>query len=302
MNAAVLAVSEAVQQAIDSCEITRGQRLQKIRFSKIWIAMAGYDRPQLVKEINQRLKALFSGTPEEHFRISTDIDLLPAQLSSSADLEKIIVLVSGTGSIAMSYEKKGSEWTRTARVGGWGHLLGDDGSGYAIGRDALRFALGELDIHRLHDTNDVPFKISGLTNAIVNHFQADAPNSTSFDLLSAILIRNIDSHQGRGQESQTASKIASVAKIVLGLRNDEDAKRITDNAAASVAQLIKLLTQGGNITSDKMGLVLSGGLMQHDEYRTDVIRNLAAKAVEVKRIEVVTDAAMQGALLLRSTK
>ncbi len=43
------------------------------------------------------------------------------------------VLISGTGSVALSRNSRGE----TARCGGWGHVIGDEGSGYAIGRDIL---------------------------------------------------------------------------------------------------------------------------------------------------------------------
>ena len=41
---------------------------------------------------------------------------------------------SGTGSISYCYNKKTNELNR---VGGWGYVLGDEGSGYDIGRQAL---------------------------------------------------------------------------------------------------------------------------------------------------------------------
>jgi N-acetylglucosamine kinase-like BadF-type ATPase len=44
------------------------------------------------------------------------------------------VLISGTGSVALGRNSKGE----TFRCGGWGYLIGDEGSGYAIGRDILK--------------------------------------------------------------------------------------------------------------------------------------------------------------------
>ncbi len=44
------------------------------------------------------------------------------------------VLISGTGSVALGRNGKGE----TFRCGGWGYLIGDEGSGYAIGRDILK--------------------------------------------------------------------------------------------------------------------------------------------------------------------
>ena len=43
------------------------------------------------------------------------------------------ILIAGTGSICTGITEDG----KTARAGGWGHLIDDVGSGYALGRDAL---------------------------------------------------------------------------------------------------------------------------------------------------------------------
>jgi N-acetylglucosamine kinase-like BadF-type ATPase len=48
-----------------------------------------------------------------------------------------IVVVAGTGSIAYGLDAAG----RMARAGGYGHLLADEGSGYWLGREALRAAV-----------------------------------------------------------------------------------------------------------------------------------------------------------------
>lgn len=48
-----------------------------------------------------------------------------------------IVVIAGTGSIAFGRNPQG----RTARVGGWGYLFGDEGGGFWIVREALRAAL-----------------------------------------------------------------------------------------------------------------------------------------------------------------
>jgi N-acetylglucosamine kinase-like BadF-type ATPase len=52
-----------------------------------------------------------------------------------------VVIVSGTGSIAYGRNSAGE----SARAGGWGYVLGDEGSGYWIGRAALRAVLRESD-------------------------------------------------------------------------------------------------------------------------------------------------------------
>lgn len=55
-----------------------------------------------------------------------------------------VLLVSGTGSVGIALGARGI----LSRVGGWGHLIDDDGSGYEIGRQVLRAVLGAQDGRR----------------------------------------------------------------------------------------------------------------------------------------------------------
>ncbi|MGH9434496.1 MAG: BadF/BadG/BcrA/BcrD ATPase family protein [Terriglobia bacterium] len=52
-----------------------------------------------------------------------------------------IIVIAGTGSVARGHDGRGREM----RVGGWGHLFGDEGSAYWIGREAVRAAARETD-------------------------------------------------------------------------------------------------------------------------------------------------------------
>jgi glucosamine kinase len=54
-----------------------------------------------------------------------------------------ILLIAGTGSIVIGRSREGSMF----RVGGWGPHFGDDGSGFWIGREAVRAALRAVDSH-----------------------------------------------------------------------------------------------------------------------------------------------------------
>jgi N-acetylglucosamine kinase-like BadF-type ATPase len=52
-----------------------------------------------------------------------------------------VTLIAGTGSIALGLKADGE----MVRAGGWGWVLGDEGSGFAIGKAALQAALGAND-------------------------------------------------------------------------------------------------------------------------------------------------------------
>ena len=51
-----------------------------------------------------------------------------------------IAVISGTGSVAW-----GRRDGQHARAGGWGYLLGDEGSGYWVAREAVRRTLARID-------------------------------------------------------------------------------------------------------------------------------------------------------------
>jgi glucosamine kinase len=74
----------------------------------------------------------------ERARVITDAD---AAFHDAFATGPGILLIAGTGSIALGRNAA----SRTARVGGWGALLGDEGSGYALGLAALRASV------RAHD-------------------------------------------------------------------------------------------------------------------------------------------------------
>lgn len=71
-------------------------------------------------------------------RVGTDVSVTFAD--AFEDGPGILVLA-GTGSIAWGRAEDGHE----ARVGGWGSIIGDEGSGYGIGREALRRVARDAD-------------------------------------------------------------------------------------------------------------------------------------------------------------
>jgi N-acetylglucosamine kinase-like BadF-type ATPase len=69
--------------------------------------------------------------------VTIDHDALSALAGAIPSMVGVIV-IAGTGSIAFGMNENG----QSARAGGWGYLLGDQGSAYEIGRQAL-IAVGE---------------------------------------------------------------------------------------------------------------------------------------------------------------
>ena len=112
---------------------------------------AGVDTP----EAEERLRQLIaSRLPGAAVKVVHDTELILA----TAELTTGIALIAGTGSVAWGRDASG----RVARAGGWGYLLGDEGSGYSIAREAVRHAL------RLADEGQPPDQLSRQLTAACN--------------------------------------------------------------------------------------------------------------------------------------
>src|SRR6266566_9921973 len=95
-----------------------------------------------------------------------------------------VIVIAGTGSIAYGRNTAGE----TARAGGWGHAISDEGSGYWIGRAAVASAMRSLDEEGkspLLDTILKTWKLESLDKLIVTANATPPPNFAA--LLPAVL-------------------------------------------------------------------------------------------------------------------
>src|SRR5207237_10017789 len=105
-------------------------------------------RESLMLELSTR----FAGA---EVRVSNDA--LIALWGALAGRQGVAVLA-GTGSIALARSEDGRE----GRAGGWGYLLGDEGSGYWLGREAIAAYL-----HVLEARQDAPGVFARLVGGVV---------------------------------------------------------------------------------------------------------------------------------------
>jgi N-acetylglucosamine kinase-like BadF-type ATPase len=98
------------------------------------VALAGYYPPWHAGAVAGALGPLLDGP----LRLETD---LRAAWAGATGLAPGVVVAAGTGSVAYGEDGAG----KTARAGGWGPLVGDEGSGPWIGQAALRAMARQLD-------------------------------------------------------------------------------------------------------------------------------------------------------------
>jgi N-acetylmuramic acid 6-phosphate etherase len=92
----------------------------------------------------QRIRAAAAKVwPEVPCYATNDLEMALAagQASGHAEATAEVLILSGTGSCCFGRTPD----HRTARVGGWGHIIGDKGSGYEIGLLGLKAAVHHLD-------------------------------------------------------------------------------------------------------------------------------------------------------------
>jgi len=170
------------------------------------LAGAGRDPERIALE-----EALRATGVADRVRVTTDAEIAMAD-AFGADGAGILV-IAGTGSIAWGRDAHG----RTARAGGWGLLLGDEGSGYALGMAALRTVV------RAHDGRVPP---TALTGAVLDATGVPAPEGLIAWTAAA----------SKGEVAALAPAVCAAASA-----GDPAAAEILDTAARELARHVAAL-------------------------------------------------------------
>ena len=179
------------------------------------------------------------------------------------------VLISGTGSIAYGISKDGTH----VRVGGWGHIVGDEGSGYSIARDALNAAARSVD-------GIIPY--TRLPEAIMDKLQVNSWE----DLIAYI-------YDPRTQKQH----IGELAPIVLEMANrDKVAEDIVKKAAYDLCNMVYALKKKMNLES--FTLKLSGSILTKSEVIKNIIIDELKHSSPEIHVTTVNNEPAYGALIL----
>lgn len=214
------AVAEATRAAFDSAATGPAP------VAAAWIGAAGSERPSMLADLVAAAAGVLDASRIE---VSHDARLLLA----AADMDDGVALVCGTGSSCYGRDARG----RGVTVGGWGHLLGDEGSAYDIARAALRA------VTQAADGRGRP---TVLTDAVLARFGLDDP----FEL------------RERLYPAPAVAEVAPIATDVMAaaLAGDGVATAIVNDAAADVARAVSACIRA--LGTQPPQIVLAGGLLQ----------------------------------------
>ncbi|MEW5867207.1 MAG: BadF/BadG/BcrA/BcrD ATPase family protein [Bacillota bacterium] len=216
-------------------------------FDLVWVGAAGVNRPAdreavlgLIQSLNLARKAV------------VDNDAVIA-LAGGTLAHPGVVVIAGTGSIAFGVNAKGER----SRSGGWGYILGDEGSAYAIGREAL------TSVVRASDGRGDP---TSLREAVLQHFKIGSPE----DLIEIAYRRGLD----RTDIAGLSVLVADAAR-----KGDRVARRILRRAGTELGLAAAAVVKSLGMQDQALCCITSGGVFSSGEIvRRALVRELTKVA------------------------
>ncbi len=200
------------------------------RVAGICVALAGVDRAEQVERMTRFWTEQY---PNAAVQVVNDA---AAALTAGTKGAPGIVLIAGTGSIAFGETADG----RTARAGGYGYLIGDEGSGFDIGRQGIMAALQSAEGR-------------GEETVLWHELQAYLGITDPQEAIAKVY----------GAQHPVGVVASFAPRVLAAARRDAVAERIVQMAAEHHVRLIRSVAErlglAGGASRETM-VVLSGGL------------------------------------------
>lgn len=260
----VEAALAALDESIDAAFVDAG--LPRASVVAICLGLAGIDR-------DEGIDVIYDWTARRNIAtrvsVANDSTLL---LAAGTPAGWGLAVIAGTGSIAFVRTPDGID----GRCGGWGHLLGDEGSAYQLALSGLRAAC------RAFDGISPPTQ---LVKAFVERMNLKEPP----DFIPAVY---------RGSWDRAA--IAGMAPLVLELAEsgDETAMGIVHHQAVELARTAAGAVRANGLPVQGTPVALAGGVLTRSGlYRDCFLRGLCELGVEPGVVSLVSDPAV-GAVVI----
>jgi N-acetylglucosamine kinase-like BadF-type ATPase len=239
-RALTTAIEGALMNALGPRASAVGTPWRNARIAAACFGLAGVDGPEDEAQVARWVRE--QGITDR-FVVVNDSELIVAGGTPDG---VGVALISGAGSVCMGRAANG----RTARVGGWGPLLGDEGSGYQMALCALRLAT---------QTADGRADSQALLETVLRHWSL--PDARA-------LIRHVYA------PTMTQADIAGLAAPVLDLAADGDpaASAIANDSARELARQVDAVVR--KLGLSRPPLALSGSLLR------GAMRQLVLSAIE----------------------
>lgn len=226
---------------------------QDARPRAVCLGIAGVDREDDSRIVGAIMRRITPGS-----RVLVVNDALVALEAGAPDAPGIVIIC-GTGSIAYGRNAQGI----AARAGGWGHIIGDEGSGFWIGQQA---------VHAVMRHADGRGPATSLSQSVLAHF--DVPSAAGLV------------HVVYGSPHATR-RIAMLGPCVqqASEQGDQVALAIVGGAAHELALAAGSVASRLGLQSERFPVVLAGGVFR--------VIPLLEERLRARLLEIAPDALVQ---------
>jgi glucosamine kinase len=177
------------------------------RIERTCVGIAGAARPEIAGVVRKLLTDFVSGEIEV---VGDMVIAMEAAFSSGPG----VIVIAGTGSIAYGRNSKG----QTARAGGWGFTISDEGSGHWIGRTAVAAVMRAHDELGAEAPNTLLESIMRFWGAsTLDQLVVTANAAPDFAILLPAVLSAADAGDAEARTVliQAGAELAALAKIVI---------------------------------------------------------------------------------------
>lgn len=246
------AVGNVAKSVAEAC---RQSGIEISQLTAACIGLAGVSQPDYHRQMLDALKAVLA-IPQ----IALETDARVA-LAGATGNQPGIVIIAGTGSIACGINARG----RFARAGGWGPIMGDEGSGNYIGRRALEAVMMSYDFRG---------EATSMTAPVLSHFGVSSPPE-----LTTVIYDTSSKEKGEVQ-----GKIAQLSRIAVNAAQEGDnvAQEILRDASEELAKTAIAVIEQLRMENDSFRVAYVGGVFEAGELilkpLREAINEIAPKA------------------------
>jgi len=194
------ALHAAIRQACATANVAPDQ------IARVCVGAAGAARPDIAAKIRSILAEL---TPAAVEVVGDMVIALVAAFGSSPG----VIAIAGTGSIVWGRDVTG----RTARAGGWGFAISDEGSGHWIGRRAISAILQAHDEGQQTELTAMVFHLWNLTTLDALVQKANSLPPSEFPRLFPAVLRAAEQSDPTARKllADAANHLANLTAMVI---------------------------------------------------------------------------------------
>ncbi|NKI22324.1 N-acetylglucosamine kinase [Paenibacillus dendritiformis] len=262
---AIRELAAAIREAIADLERSGGclvipeakkEREADVEVECAVFALAGLDTESDRRAVTRLVEEALALLPLQARHLIVENDGYAALLGATGGQPGILV-ISGTGSIIYGIDGHG----RTARAGGWGHRVGDEGSGYWIGKQAA------LAILRAYDGRGADTR---LKEWVLPYLGMEREEEL-FDWM-----------YGSAYSIETVSRLSRAVGQAASA-GDKEAQRILSAAADELFYAAAAVIRHLSFHRDPFVAIMQGGVLQHEgRVREALMRRIEAYAPHVQ--------------------